>query len=124
MKLFDVIKSELGKIDIIVEDLGFLIEEIIKFIKKIGFLGMKVLEFVFDGKNNNLYLFYNYERNFVVYIGIYDNDIVKGWFDLLGIKSEVENLIEYLKLIKEEGYNWGFIRGVWSSVVNVFIVLM
>ncbi|AQS09044.1 4-alpha-glucanotransferase [Clostridium saccharobutylicum] len=124
MKLFDAIKNELGKIDIIAEDLGFLTEETIKLIKKTGFPGMKVLEFAFDGKNNNLYLPHNYERNFVAYTGTHDNDTVKGWFDSSGTRSEVKNSIEYLRLTKEEGYNWGFIRGAWSSVANVSIALM
>ena len=32
--------------------------------------------------------------------------------------------IEIVNKIEEEGYNWGFIRGAWSSVANVSIALM
>ena len=39
-------------------------------------------------------------------------------------KEQVEKAIEYLRLNKEEGYNWGFIRGVWSSVADVSIAQM
>jgi len=36
----------------------------------------------------------------------------------------VKKAIEYLQLNKEEGYNWGFIRGAWSSVADVSIAVM
>ena len=31
---------------------------------------------------------------------------------------------EYLNLTKEEGYNWGLMRGAWSSVADMAIVPM
>ena len=34
------------------------------------------------------------------------------------------NMQKYLNLTQEEGYNWGFIRGVWNSISDVSIALM
>ena len=56
MKLFNAIKKELGDVNIIAEDLGFLTEETIKFREETGFPGMKILEFAFDGDSENAYL--------------------------------------------------------------------
>ncbi|MCE5221684.1 MAG: 4-alpha-glucanotransferase [Clostridium sp.] len=124
MKLFSAIKEEFGAINIIAEDLGLLTEETINFREKSGFPGMKVLAFAFSGGSKNAYLPHNYEKNSVAYTGTHDNDTVRGWFETTGGKAEVKNAIEYLKLTEEEGYNWGFIRGIWSSVANTSIALM
>lgn len=124
MKLFDAIKRELGEVDIIAEDLGFLTKETIEFREKSGFPGMKVLAFAFSGESQNLYLPHNYERNCVAYTGTHDNDTVRGWIETTGSKVEVKNAIEYLRLTEEEGYNWGFIRGIWGSVADTSIALM
>ncbi|MVX63157.1 4-alpha-glucanotransferase [Clostridium chromiireducens] len=124
MKLFDAIKRELGDVNIIAEDLGILTEETVKFRKSTGYPGMKVLQFAFSGGSQNFYLPHNYEKNCVAYTGTHDNDTIRGWVEKTGEKYEVENAIEYLKLTEEEGYNWGFIRGIWSSVANTSIGLM
>lgn len=124
MKLFNTIRSELGEIDIIAEDLGFLTQDAIELRKEAGFPGMKVLEFAFSGDNQNLYLPHNYENNCVAYTGTHDNDTVRGWFETTGNKNEINNAIEYLRLTENEGYNWGLIRGAWSSVADISIALM
>ena len=124
MKLFNAIKEELGDINIIAEDLGLLTEETISFREETGFPGMKVLEFAFSGESKNSYLPHNYEKDTVAYTGTHDNDTVRGWIETTGGEAEVKNAIEYLKLTEEEGYNWGFIRGIWSSVANTSMALM
>lgn len=124
MKLFNAIKQELGDINIIAEDLGILTEETVSFRKKTGFPGMKVLAFAFSGESKNAYLPHNYEKNCVAYTGTHDNDTARGWIETTGSKHEVENAIKYLNLTEEEGYNWGLIRGIWSSVSDTSIALM
>lgn len=120
MKLFNVIKKELGDVDIIAEDLGYLTDEVRKFREDSGYPGMKVLEFAFDAREESDYLPHNYDKDCVVYTGTHDNDTVNGWFENAN-KSDVDFAIKYLKLTKEEGYNWGFIRGALSSVASLAI---
>lgn len=124
MKVFDAIKKELGDVNIIAEDLGTLTEETIKLRNDTGFPGMKILEFAFDGDNENHFAPHNYQRNFVAYTGTHDNDTARGWIETTGSKEEVKNAIEYLALNEEEGYNWGFIRGVWSSIADTAVAQM
>lgn len=121
IKIFDAIKQKLGDVNIIAEDLGVLTEDTIKLRNNTGFPGMKVLEFAFDGSSYNAFLPHNYEKNFIAYTGTHDNDTVKGWIETSGSKEEVENAKEYLALNEKEGYNWGFIRGIWSSIANISI---
>lgn len=66
---------------IVVEDLGVIILEVEVLWDEFNFFGMKVFYFVFDFDWGNFFLFFNYSNgNVVVYIGIYDNDIIVGWF--------------------------------------------
>src|SRR5471030_1167209 len=85
---------------------------------------MKILAFAFGGDSENPYLPHNYDKNCVAYTGTHDNDTIRGWMETTGDETEVKNAIEYFKLSQEEGYNWGFIRGIWSSVANTSIALM
>ncbi len=124
IKIFNAIKDELGDVNIIAEDLGTLTEETIKLRDDTGFPGMKILTFGFDTDSSNPFLPHNYEKNFIVYTGTHDNDTVRGWIETTAPKEEVKNAIEYLSLTKEEGYNWGFIRGAWSSIADISIAQM
>ncbi|SHI31774.1 4-alpha-glucanotransferase [Clostridium intestinale] len=116
IKLFNKIKDELGEVNIIAEDLGLLTQEVIDFLKETGFPGMKVLQFAFSRDYESQYVPHNHIKNCVVYTGTHDNDTFLGWFQDEKNKGDVEYAKEYLKLSEEEGYNWGFIRGAWSSV--------
>jgi len=124
IKVFKAIKDELGEVNIIAEDLGTLTEKTIKLRNDTGFPGMKILTFAFDTDSTNPFLPHNYEKNYVVYTGTHDNDTIKGWMETTAPKDQVKKSIEYLQLNKEEGYNWGFIRGAWSSIADVSIALM
>lgn len=124
MKIFDAIRNELGDVNIIAEDLGTLTEETIKLRDDNNFPGMKILTFAFDSDSENMFLPHNYNENFIAYTGTHDNDTVRGWIETTGTKEQVKNAIDYLNLTEEEGYNWGLIRGIWSSVANVSIAQM
>lgn len=124
IKVFNAIKDELGEVNIIAEDLGTLTEETIKLRNDTGFPGMKILTFGFDSDSSNPFLPHNYEKNFIVYTGTHDNDTVRGWIEKTALKEEVQRAITYLGLNKEEGYNWGFIRGAWSSIANISMAQM
>ncbi|MFT9497853.1 4-alpha-glucanotransferase [Anaerosolibacter sp.] len=123
MKLFRAVKEQLGNIDIIAEDLGHLTQEVIDFRKESEYPGMKVLQFAFDTREESDYLPHNYEKNCVVYTGTHDNDTIMGWMNTAN-KLDVEHAKEYLNLTEDEGYHWGFLRGVWSSVGALAIAPM
>lgn len=121
IKLFNTIKDKLGNLNIIAEDLGFLTQEVIDFKDETGYPGMKVLQFAF-GSYNSGYMPHNYEKNSVAYTGTHDNDTIKGWIDKERSSEIFKQAKEYLGLNEEEGYNFGFIRGVFSSVSDLVII--
>lgn len=124
MKLFNAVKEALGEVNVIAEDLGFLTDEVREFLDNSGFPGMKVLQFAFDEREESNYLPHTYTNNCVAYTGTHDNDTFRGWYDLTAPREDIKYCKEYLALSNEEGYNWGFIRGVWSSVADLAIATM
>lgn len=123
MKLFEAIEKSEGQLDIIAEDLGFLTPEVHKFREASGFPGMKVLQFAFDTREDSDYLTHLYDKHCVVYTGTHDNNTVRGWFDTVCVPDMI-HACRYLSLTREEGLNWGFIRGAWSSVGNLAVAQM
>lgn len=123
IKLFDAIKEKLGDLNIIAEDLGFITQEVEQLIEETGFPSMKVLQFAFNHKEDSNYLPHNYNKNCVVYTGTHDNPTIMGFIRDMPAK-DFEYARKYLKLNKEEGYNWGFIRGAWSSTAYLAIAPM
>ena len=121
MDLFNSLEAKLGKLPIIVEDLGFLTPSVHKLLEDSGFPGMKVIQFAFDSREDSDYLPHNYPKHCVVYTGTHDNDTVMGWMKSAP-KESVKFAKQYLNLTKEEGYNWGMMRAAWSSVADMAIV--
>ena len=124
LKLFEGIQKELGDLNIIAEDLGYLTKEVIDFRNHTGYPGMKVLQFAFDTREESDYLPHNYGKNCIVYTGTHDNDTILGFIETTGMKENVQYAKNYLHLSKKEGYNWGFIRGAWGSPAAVAIAPM
>lgn len=122
--LFNAIKTELGDIDVIAEDLGYLTDQVRDFLEETGFPGMKVLQFAFDGSNDNNYLPHRYIKKCIAYTGTHDNDTFLGWYEKTASENDLKNAKTYLGLNEDEGYSWGFIRGSWSSVADVAITQM
>ena len=87
---FEKIYRHLGELKIIAEDLGEISAEVIKLRDKLGFPGMKVLQFAFDGNPGNHFLPHNYhDPNCVVYTGTHDNDTTLGWF----LSTQVDDVL-------------------------------
>ena len=123
MDLFYQLEKKLGKLPIIVEDLGFLTPSVHKLLEDSGFPGMKVIQFAFDSREESNYLPHTYNSHCVVYTGTHDNDTVMGWMKTAP-KASVKYAKEYLNLTRTEGYNWGMMRAAWSSVADMAIVPM
>ena len=92
---FKQIFSRLGRLDIVAEDLGDISLSVIKLKNSLGFPGMKILQFAFDGNPKNAYLPYNFTNsNCVVYTGTHDNDTTVGWFMSDKLSEADRNIIK------------------------------
>lgn len=119
--LFNSLKKEFGKMNVIAEDLGFLTEEVKQLLRDSTFPGMKILQFAFDSREASDYIPYKYTANSVVYTGTHDNDTVYGWTSSAPAES-VENAKRYLRVdTNEEVVSEMMVQGM-ASVSNTCIL--
>ncbi|MBR2901327.1 MAG: 4-alpha-glucanotransferase [Clostridia bacterium] len=77
--LFKAVKSALGEVPIIAEDLGSFGEDVIALLEKSGFPGMRIIQFGFEPNGDSTHLPHNYPKNSIAYIGTHDNNTLLGW---------------------------------------------
>lgn len=123
IELFKFLNAELGDVEIIAEDLGFLTDTVKKLLKDTGYPGMKILQFAFDSREESDYLPHNYDRNCVVYTGTHDNNTVVGWFDEID-EHDKKMCIDYIndRSIDNKFINWDMICLGMRSVADTCII--
>ena len=123
MELFKAVEAELGKPEIIAEDLGFLTPSVLKLLHDSGFPGMKVLQFAFDARESSNYLPHTYPENCVVYTGTHDNDTTRGWYHEVG-KEARDFAKEYMckPRLDEDSLTQDFIAMAMGSVASLCVI--
>ncbi len=122
-EIFEKIKEQLGELNIIAEDLGFLTPGVLELVDKTGYPGMKILQFAFDSREESDYLPHNYNKNCVVYTGTHDNDTTLGWYRTIS-KEDREFAQKYLGVneITDQNINELLIRLAMASVADTCII--
>lgn len=123
IEFFREIEKQLGKQDIIAEDLGYITESVRELLKETGFPGMKVLEFAFDSREESDYLPHNYNNNSVVYTGTHDNETLKGWFETIPPEDK-EYVLRYINRDRAsaDALVWDMICLAQQSVADLCII--
>ena len=121
IKLFNSLKEQLGEINVIAEDLGFLTDAVYQLLNETKYPGMKVLQFAFYENSDSLYLPHNHIKNSVVYTGTHDNMTTKEWFNSLPEKDK-KYCMEYLGFAKEQQACMQIIKSALSSVADYAII--
>lgn len=121
--IFREINEQLGDLEIIAEDLGFLTESVLKLLERTGYPGMKIIEFAFDSREESDYMPHNYDKNYVVYTHTHDNETIVGWYKNLNPQDR-QLAINYLDIDteKDKDIHWKFIRLALSSVAKTAII--
>lgn len=88
--------------------------------KAFGLPGMRVLQFAFDGHQDNPHLAYMHEHDNVAYTGTHDNDTAVGWYNRLdsGTRARVDL---YLRA-GPEAMPETLIRAALGSVARLAVV--
>lgn len=124
MKLFDVLRKELGKLPIIAEDLGFLTDSVRELLENSGFPGMKVLQFAFDSREDSDYLPYRYNNNSVVYTGTHDNATTFSWWNEL-TPEDKDVAVRYMnrsKWTSKKKLTWDLVCLAMASVSDLCVI--
>ena len=120
-ELFDAVAKSLGGLPVVAEDLGVITPEVEALRDHYGLHGMKVLQFAFDGTNNNVHLPHNHFPKSIVYTGTHDNDTTVGWYHT-SPKWVHEATRRYLYLENDWEIHWALIRTAMASVCNLAII--
>lgn len=117
--LFDALRSALGGLPLVAEDLGFITPEVHELRHSIGLPGMRVLQFGF-GQPDSPHLPHRFEVSTVVYTGTHDNNTSRGWFETAS-ENERELARAYLGDDCRD-FSWALIRAAYTSVAEISIV--
>jgi 4-alpha-glucanotransferase len=117
-----LLKSQIGHLPLIAEDLGIITRQVEKLRDEFKLPGMKVLQFAFLTDATNEYLSHNYKPNFVAYTGTHDNETTLGWLDSAR-GDEKEMLKLYIDGTKKSMLQ-NAMEYVWASVAETAIAPM
>jgi 4-alpha-glucanotransferase len=117
--LFEAIQRALGDLPFIAEDLGLITRRVRELQRRLGFPGMRVLQFGFGGDPTNRDLPHNYTRGTVAYTGTHDNDTTAGWFAALKGPAR-QHVLRYLHTDPQH-VPWAMLRAAEASVARMVI---
>jgi len=114
------LKSQIGDLPFIAEDLGLITPEVDKLREDFNLPGMKVIQFAFTSDTSNKDLPHNYSEGFAAYTGTHDNNTTLGW--LQALEGDEQKLIE--KFIGKTGKEAlaEIVEMVMSSVAKMAII--
>lgn len=120
--LLSAIKSALGDIPLVAEDLGIITKEVEELRDEFHLPGMKILQFAFGDGPDNPYLPSNYVTNCVAYTGTHDNDTTLGWVDKLN-DDDRRKIYDYLGH-PQMPLHHALVHEALGSVANLAIIPM
>ena len=115
------LQRQLPELKLIVEDLGYLTEEVVQLRTLSGCPGMKVLQFAFDSREPSDYLPHTYSSNTVCYTGTHDNATLAQWFASVSEETQAYAR-EYMHITAGESDVWGMIRTAYACVSDLTVV--
>ena len=115
-EFFRAVQAELDGLPFIAEDLGVITPDVSALLGQFRLPGNRVLQFAFDGSQDNPHLPHNYASNTVAYTGTHDNPTTRGWFEELP-DGQRHHLWRYAKRPAGESGEvaWELIRMAWGS---------
>ncbi len=112
-----------GFLPLVAEDLGLITSKVERLRDDYELVGMKILQFAFDGNLDNPYLPENIKNeNWIVYTGTHDNSTSQGWWREMdqNRKEQIrERLLDY-----ENFTSWELIRIGMETKAKLFVAPM
>jgi len=121
--LFAEIRSKLGVVPIIAEDLGVITPEVEALRDDFNLPGMKVIQFGFDAGHDNEHLPLHYNTSHaVVYTGTHDNDTTIGWYQ--SQTPEVQDQVRRFMNVSGDDIAWDMVRMAFLNPLKMAVVPM
>ncbi|MDO4260752.1 MAG: 4-alpha-glucanotransferase [Eubacteriales bacterium] len=120
-ELFLAIRDALGgELPIFAEDLGIITPEVEKLRDSLGFPGMRVLQFGFDGAGESTFLPHQLDtRNCICYTGTHDNDTSCGWY--ANTNEQNRDKVRRYMNTDASSVSWDFIRTCLGTIAKYAI---
>ncbi len=115
---FRAVERRLGSLPLIAEDLGLITRAVEELRDELGYPGMRVLQFAFDGDAWNPHLTSNYPSGSVAYTGTHDNDTIVSWW--AGLAEEERGRVRHF-LGRHDPDSWAFVEAVINSPADLAI---
>ncbi len=121
-ELFEALSAALGELPFVAENLGDVTREVEDLRARLGFPGMRVLQFAFGGDpDTNVHLPHRHVRECVAYTGTHDNDTTAGWFASLDAAGDERRRVLACTGGDERTVHWDILRTAWLSVADTAI---
>ena len=122
-ELFRAAERELGRLDLVAEDLGHITPAVIRLREELGLPGMVVLQFAFEAGPSNPYRLENHPENAVAYTGTHDHDAALGWWRALDdVTRERARRTLVHAGIQTDGPHWALVELAHRSRARLAIV--
>jgi 4-alpha-glucanotransferase len=116
---FMTVEERLGALPLIAEDLGLITPAVEQLRDELGYPGMRVLQFAFDGDPENPHLPANYPVAVTAYTGTHDNDTIIGWW----ASATADERCRVLELLDGcDPDHWSFVETVMESNASIAII--
>lgn len=124
-EMLDELFRTMHRLPLVAEDLGVITSAVTELKESFNLPGMKVLQFAFDGNNNNPHLPHCHRVDDIVYTGTHDNDTTLGWVENKNNYNGgfFNEYIGYKHKNAEQKY-WSMIRLAMSSVSFLCVLPM
>lgn len=134
-EFFTALRTALGGLPIVAEDLGLLTDEVRALRDRFDLPGLKVLQFAFTPEGHETeHQPHTYPENCVAYTGTHDNDTTVGWWNELAAQAESKDLEEakqaagirqavlgYLSATDDAEIHWKLIELALESRANLAV---
>jgi 4-alpha-glucanotransferase len=117
--LFDRLRTDLGGLPFIAEDLGVITPDVDALREGVGLPGMKVIQFALDTPKNPYWPHNFADRRSVCYTGTHDNDTAAGWWATLDDRTRGYLSAYVGHPVKDPA--WELIRLAWGSVAEIAV---
>jgi 4-alpha-glucanotransferase len=121
--LFHAVEGELGRLDLVAEDLGHITPAVTRLREELGLPGMVVLQLAFEGGASNPYRLENHPENAVAYTGTHDHDTALGWWRSLDGQTRERALSTFAEAgIQPDEPHWALVELAYRSRARLAIV--
>ncbi len=118
--LLEALARAYGPLPLVAEDLGVITKPVVALRDRFGLPGMRVLQFAFDGTQDNPHLPHHHVPNAVVYTGTHDNPPSEAWG--LTLDPQTRTRVREYCGREHESMAWSLVLAALASVAQLAVI--